>query len=165
MAQSSLSRLIAGANPRRTLLRAAFLVLGAYVVFGFVLLPVRGVGISMQPTIEHGDLLFINQLAYRFREPKHGDIVAVRVAGRSAVYVKRLLGIPGDRVAFIDGTFWRNGEPVIEPYVEKRADWQLPEVLLGGNDYFVVGDNRGMPMAQHEFGTSTRDRLIGPKAF
>lgn len=165
MGQASLSRLIAGSNPRRTLLRVAFLVLAAWIVFGYVLLPVRGVGVSMQPTIDQGDLLFINQLAYRFREPEHGDIVAVRIAGRSAVYVKRLLGVPGDRVAFIAGTFWRNGQPVLEPYVEERADWELPEVTLGQNDYFVVGDNRSMPMAQHEFGTSTRDRLIGPKAF
>lgn len=165
MAPLSLTRLVAGSNPRRTLLRVVILIAGAYVVFGYVLLPVRGVGVSMQPTIEQGDLLFINQLAYRFREPERGDIVAVRVAGRSVVYVKRLLGLPGDRVAFVDGVLWRNGEPIMEPYVEKRADWHLPEVSLGSDDYFVVRDNRGMPMAQHEFGTSTRARLIGPRAF
>jgi signal peptidase I len=159
------SRLIVGSNPRRTLLRAGLLIVVAYVIFGHVLLPVRGVGISMQPTIEQGDLLFINQLAYRFRAPAHGDVVAVRVAGRSVVYVKRLLGLPGDRVAFVDGVLWRNGEPVAEPYVTRRSDWRLSEVTLGEDDYFVVGDNRGMPMVQHEFGTSTRARLIGPKVF
>jgi signal peptidase I len=147
------------------LIRAGVLIAGAYVLFGHVLMPVRGVGISMRPTIVQGDLLFINRLTYRFREPQPGDIVAVRVAGRSVVYVKRLLALPGDRVAFVGGVFWRNGAPVEEPYVDERAEWQLPEVTLGADDYFVVGDNRGMPMAQHELGTSTRERLIGPKVF
>jgi signal peptidase I len=165
MPPSAFSRLIAGSNPRRTFLRAAVLIAVAYVTFGHVLMPVRGVGISMQPTIEQGDLLFINRLAYTFRPPAHGDIVAVRVAGRSVVYVKRLLGLPGDRVAFRGGVLWRNGTPVDEPYVRHRADWELPEVTLSDDDYFVVGDNRGMPMAQHEFGTSTRERLIGPRGF
>ena len=160
-----LVRVIAGENPQRTLIRALVLIVIAYVVFGHVLMPVRGVGISMQPTIEPGHLLFINRVSYRFREPARGDIVAVRAAGESVVYVKRLLGLPGDAIAFDEGVLWRNGEPVLEPYVINRAPWQLPEVTLGTDDFFVVGDNRGMPMAQHAFGTSTRARLIGPKAF
>ena len=65
-------------------LKGVFLV-AAYVVFGHVLLPVRGVGVSMEPTIQQGDLLFISRLSYRFRQPTRGDIVAVRVAGRSVV--------------------------------------------------------------------------------
>jgi signal peptidase I len=162
---ASLSRFVIGMNPRRTMLRALILIAAAYVVFEYVLMPVRGVGVSMQPTIEQGDLLFINRLAYRLRDPEPGDVVAVRVAGRSIVYVKRLLALPGDRVAFIDGVLWRNGAAVDEPYVRERAGWQLPEVTLGADDYLVVGDNRGMPMDQHDFGTSTRDRLIGPKIF
>lgn len=161
----SLSRFIAGADPRRTLMRAGILIVGAYIVFGHVLLPVRGFGVSMQPTIEQGDLMFVNRLGYRFRNPQRGDIVAVRIAGRSLVYVKRLVALPGDTIAFVDGVLWLNGAPVEEPYVAKRAAWQLDEVTLGADDYFVVGDNRGMPMAQHELGTATRDRLIGPKIF
>ena len=160
-----LARLIAGADPRRTALRILVLIVSAYVVFGYVLLPIRGVGVSMEPTIEPGDLIFVNRLAYRFRNPERGDVVAVRIAGRSVVYVKRLLALPGDTVAFVDGVLWRNGEPVDEPYVTNRAGWQLDEVTLGSDDYFVVGDNRGMAMAQHEFGTATHDRLIGPRAF
>jgi signal peptidase I len=162
---NAFGRVMVGANPRRTAMRVLVLIVGAYVVFGYLLMPIRGVGISMQPTIEEGDLIFVNQVAYRFREPARGDIVAVRIAGRSVVYVKRLLALPGDRVAFVDGVLWRNGVPLDEPYVTKRADWQLDELTLGADDYFVVGDNRGMAMAQHEFGTATRNRLIGPRIF
>src|SRR5688572_14226692 len=136
----ALPRWIAGKNPRRTLLRGAVLTIGAYVVFGYVLLPVRGVGISMQPTIVQDDLMFINTLAYKFRQPRRGEIVAVRLAGRSAVYVKRLLAVPGDRVAFVDGVLWLNGKALDEPYARRRGDWNLEEVAMGPDDYFVIGD-------------------------
>jgi signal peptidase I len=162
---ATLGRVIAGANPRRTAVRVLVLVVSAYIVFGYVLMPIRGVGISMEPTIVAGDLIFVNRIAYRFRNPERGDVVAVRIAGRSVVYVKRLLALPGDTVGFVDGVLWRNGAPVDESYVTKGADWQLEEVTLGSDDYFVVGDNRGMAMAQHDFGTATRGRLIGPRAF
>ncbi len=162
---SALVRMIAGRHPRRTAVRVLVIIVGAYIVFGYLLMPIRGVGVSMEPTIVEGDLIFVNQVAYRFRAPARGDIVAVRIAGRSVVYVKRLLALPGDRVAFVDGVLWRNGVPVDEPYVSRRAGWQLDEVTLGADDYFVVGDNRGMEMAQHEFGTARRNRLIGPRIF
>lgn len=165
MPASSLPGWVAGADPKRTVIRIGVLIVGAYLIFGHVLMPVRGVGVSMEPTIQQGDLLFINRLSYRFRPPARGDIVAVRLAGRSVVYVKRLLALPGDRIAFVGGVMWLNGAPLDEPYVTKRAGWQLDEVTLGADDYLVVGDNRGMPMAQHDFGTATRDRLIGPKLF
>lgn len=158
-------RAIAGSSPRRTAVRAALLIAAAYLVFGYVLMPVRGVGVSMTPTIESGDLLFVNRLAYRWRKPALGDIVAVKLAGSSVVYVKRLVAEPGDRVAFVDGVLWRNGAAVDEAYVQHRSAWNLREVALGEDDYLVVGDNRGMPMAQHEFGLARRERLIGPKAF
>lgn len=161
----TLPRWLAGRNPRRTLIRAGLLVAAAYVVFGYVLMPVRGNGISMAPTIEHGQLIFINRLAYRFREPRRGDIVAVRMAGPSVVYVKRLLGLPGDRIRIDAGRVSINGEPLAEPYARTRDDWFLAEATLGENSYFVVGDNRTMRMELHDMGTVPRARLIGPLAF
>jgi len=161
----SLPRWIAGAQPRRTALRAGILVIAAYVVFGHLLMPVRGLGISMEPTIESGDLMFINRMTYRFREPRRGDIVAVRMAGRSIVYVKRLVALPNERLRIDAGAVSVNDSFVNEPYARKRDDWWLDEVMLGPDDYFVVGDNRSMPMALHEMGTVPRARLIGPLAF
>jgi signal peptidase I len=161
----TLPRWVLGGNPRRTAIRALTLVASAYIVFGFVLLPVRGAGVSMAPTIESGDLIFINRLAYRFREPRRGDVVAVRMAGASVVYVKRLIALPGDRVKIDHSAVSINGEPVEEPYARKRSDWWLEEAVLGPDQYFVVGDNRTMPMHLHEMGTVTKRRLIGPLAF
>ena len=137
----------------------------AYLMLGYVLLPVRGVGISMLPTIHEGDLMFVNRQAFRFREPRRGDIVAVQIPGRAAVYVKRLVALPGDRVAIDHGVLTIDGTPIDERYVEHRAPWELPAVTLAPDEFFFVGDNRGMPMAQHDMGIATRSRLIGPMAF
>jgi signal peptidase I len=143
----------------------AILVATAYVIFGYILMPVRGAGVSMTPTIESGDLIFVNRLSYRFREPRRGDIVAVRMAGQSVVYVKRLLGLPGERLKIDAGVVSIDGEWLNEPYAHKRDDWWLPEATLGEDAYFVVGDNRTMPMHLHDMGTVPRARLIGPVAF
>src|SRR5262245_67352 len=118
-----LPRWLVGANPRRTAMRAIVMMAAAYVIFGYVLLPVRGVGPSMTPTIASGDLIFINALTYRFREPRRGDIVAVRMAGRSAVYVKRLVALPGERLKIDAGAVSIDGEWISEPYADKRDDW------------------------------------------
>jgi signal peptidase I len=156
------ARLLVGADPRRTLVRSAVLVAAAGLLFGVVLLPVRGEGPSMQPTIADGEFLLVSRLAYRWREPRRGDIVAVDLAGRRAVYVKRIIGLPGERLAFADGVVTIDGDPLDEPYVAHRQPWASEEVRLAPDQYFVVGDNRGMPMALHTLGAVRRPRLIGP---
>lgn len=161
----TLPRWIAGANPRRTAIRATILIVAAYLTFGYVLMPVRGEGPSMTPTIDSGDLIFINRLTFTWREPRRGDIVAVRTAGSSVVYVKRLLVLPGERLRIEAGALSINGDWINEPYARKRDDWWLDEVTMGPDEYFVVGDNRTMPMRLHEMGTVPRARLIGALLF
>jgi signal peptidase I len=145
--------------------RAAVMIALAYVTFGHVLLPVRGAGPSMEPTIVTGELIFINTLTYRWREPRRGDVVAVRMAGPSVMYVKRLLGLPGDRLRLDGGVFSINDVPLAEPYAQTRDDWHLDLFELGSDEYFVVGDNRTMPIALHEMGKVPRSRLVGTLAF
>lgn len=162
---TAFQRLFVGTNPLRTATRVALLVVTSYVVFGHLLLPVRGVGISMRPTIEPGGYVFVSTLTYRWRNPRRGDIVAVRMAGRSVVYVKRVVALPGQRLAFRGGVLAVDGATVDEPYVVHRAPWELSGVHLDADEYFVVGDNRGMPLDAHELGVVTRTRLIGPVLF
>ena len=154
--------MLVGRNPRRTLVRAAAIVAVSAVVFGWVLLPVRARGVSMEPTIEPGGIHLVNRLAYVFRPPARGDIVAIRLAGRSVVYVKRVVGLPGERVRIDGGVVYADGRALDEPYVRhRRPSWTLPETTLGPDEYFVVGDNRGMPIAQHDLGKVRRVRIVG----
>ena len=158
-------RYLVGRHPLRTLRRIALVVVSAVLVFTYVLMPVRGVGVSMDPTIRPGEFVLVNRLTYRLRAPARGDIVAVRLAGRRAVYVKRLVALPGERLAIRGGQMIVNGTRLDEPYVVHRDAWQLPETPLGEDEYFVVGDNRGMPMALHDMGTTSHARLLGTVIF
>ena len=158
--------MLVGRNPRRTLGRAAATVAVSAAVFGWVLLPVRAHGVSMAPTIEPGGLHLVNRLAFVFGAPSRGDVVAIRLAGRSVVYVKRIVGLPGERLRIDGGTVYADARALDEPYVRnRRPSWTLPETTLGPDEYFVVGDNRGMPIDQHDLGKVRRARVVGKILF
>ena len=157
-------RIIFGTNPRATLIRVAVLVGAAAIIFGVILLPIRMEGISMLPTYS-GGINFANRYAYRWSQPQRGDAVAVRMAGEGVVFVKRIVGMPGERVAIDVGVVMIDGEPLIEPHVLYKTLWNMPEVTLGPHEYFLIGDNRGMPMKNHDFGKASRDRIIGKMVF
>lgn len=155
------ARWLFGARPRRTLARAVVLAAVAAVVFGVVLKPVRTAGVSMTPTHRDGELLFYNALAYRGGGPARGDVVAFRFAGPGVVLVKRVVGLPGERVRIDGGVVVVDGAPLDEPYVAARHRWDFDEVRVGDDEYFVMGDNRAMPMAHHDFGRVHRGRVLG----
>lgn len=152
---------IFGRNPRRTLARIAALVAGAYIVFGHLLIPVRGAGPSMLPTLQDGEFLFVNTLAYVGAGPRRGDIVGISLAGRRLMYIKRIVGLPGERLRIDAGTVYVDGVPLEEPYVERRRPWDIGEVVLGDDEYLVIGDNRGMTANNHDFGKARRERIVG----
>lgn len=160
-------RLVFGRNPRRTLVRAACLAAVCLIVFKFILLPVRINGVSMEPTYRRDGINAINRLAYVFGKPQRGDVVAVRYSrphGLSSPHVmllKRIIGLPGETVAIANGVVFINGRPLDEPYVKYREAWQLNPVKLAGDEYFLIGDNRGMDQRYHEFGETGAERIVG----
>jgi signal peptidase I len=161
----SLRRILFGSDPRRTAVRVLVLVAISVVVFKWVLLPVRAEGISMQPTYESGTLRIVNRLSFLSGHPVRGDIIAIRLAGLRVVYVKRVVALPGERLAIVDGQVMINGVPLDEPYVRNRRPWQFEEVTLGPNEYFVIGDNRGMNLRDHTLGRVDASRIIGRVIF
>ena len=141
-------------------------ILASAVVFGLVLTPVRTYGISMQPTLDSGRLVFVNRLAYVFDlAPRRGDLVAIRLAGPNALYLKRVVALPYERVSIDEGRVIVDGRELDEPYVARRQPWTYAEITLGEREFFVIGDNRGMPQALHEFGRVSRDRILGKVVF
>src|SRR5687768_17891350 len=119
----------------------------------------------MEPTYNDGALNFANRFAFAWREPSRGDVVAIRMAGPSVVYVKRIVGLPGERVEIDMGTVIIDGEPLAEPTVIYKAPWNVPALRLGSDEYFVIGDNRAMTVQDHDFGRTTRERIVGKMLF
>ena len=151
-----------GPKPRLTLLRIVVLVVATFVVFRWILLPpIRIVGPSMLPNYRENSIHFVNRLAYAWREPQRGDVVSIRLAGNSILYMKRIVGLPGETVEFQNGRLLVDGKALEEPYMKTPCGWESPPRRLGVGEYFVVGDNRSMPIEHHEFGVATRDRIVG----
>ena len=153
--------LVVGRHPRRTAVRAVLLALVASLVFGLVLRPARVDGESMAPTVRDRSLRFVSLLRYARRDPQPGDIVAVRLAGRRVMYLKRVLATGGDRIAFSNGVLRVNSDVRPEPYVRFHGDWTFEETELAADEFFVAGDNRALLPPAHVAGAVRRDRIAG----
>ena len=79
--------------------------------------------------------------------------------------MKRIVALPAERVSIVEGIVEINGQSLIEPYVHQRARWNYPEVTVGPREYFVIGDNRSMRMADHDFGRVDARRVLGRLLF
>lgn len=156
---------LVGRSVKRTLIRLCVVAVIAFVVFRFVFPPVVTRGVSMEPTFADGRLHFVNTLSFRNRSPRPGDIVVVALAGRRAMYLKRVLAGPGERMELRDGVLLVDGEVREEPYLVDPGDWTLQEVELGENEYFVAGDNRTMPMEEHKAGVVAGADIVGGLLF
>jgi len=152
---------VIGRNFKVTLARAVILAAICFIVFKFALLHIRVEGISMMPTYQDGSTHFVNRLAYVLHPPQRGDVVGIRLAGYHVMYLKRIIGLPGDTVAFAHGQVLVNGDVLDEPYEKLPCDWNRPPEKLGPDEFLVVGDNRSMPMQDHYFGKVERDRIVG----
>jgi signal peptidase I len=122
---------------------------------------VRVENISMRPTLEPGQFLLVNRVAYKLGEPKIGDIVVFHAPGVSDEdYIKRVIGLPGDVVQVADGIVYVNSQPLYEPYIADTPNytgtWTVPE-----NEYFVLGDNRNNSSDSHLWGYIPADDIVG----
>jgi len=136
-------RVVFGRNPKRTLVRLTCLIVITFVLFRFVLIPIRVSGLSMYPTYNEGRVSVVNHLAYRWKKPQRGDVVALRLPDENnVVLLKRIVGLPGERVRLENGKVYINGQLLDEPYAKVKEGVSNREVHLASDECFVVGDNR-----------------------
>jgi len=142
----------------------ALLVLIVFAALG--LRPGQISGFSMEPRIDSDEYVLINALAYWVGPPQRGDIVAFRHE-RSApsVYVKRVIGLPGDRIAIARGVVSVNGTALAEPYVRFGDQRTFGEVVVPPDAYYVLGDNRANSDDSRIWGFVTAPDLIGRAIF
>ncbi len=156
-----LRRVLIGSDPARTLARIVVWVTVCLLGYKFVMVPIRVHGISMMPTYREGRVNVVNRLAYLFHEPRRGDTVAIKLAGEHVMYLKRIIGLPGEIIEFRGGHAYINGQCLDEPYVQYPCNWEHPPEKIGPGEYYVVGDNRSMDFGEHYQGKAWRSRIVG----
>ena len=144
---------------RPTLITCLLICLATYSLSRWVICPVKICGDSMTPNYDDGAPNYINRLAYISTPPKRGDVVALRLG--SELLLKRVIGLPGERVEFRRDVVVINGKPLDEPYPVRPLLWRLPAEQLGPNDYWVMGDNRISSM----LGAVPREQIVGKAMF
>ena len=139
----------------------------AYVVFSFLIIRAKVVSASMEPFLMTGDTVYVNRLAYYKNDIQRGDIVWFKMdqGETKEYYVKRVIGLPGDKITFEDGYVFVNGVMLDESaYIGKGIEtnsiksFEVPE-----NCYFLLGDNREVSKDCRYFENPyiSKDKIVG----
>ncbi len=143
-------------------------VLFCFFIVTFVAQPVRVQGASMQPRIEDNERIVVNKAIYRFQGVERGDVVVFYYPRDPSVsYIKRVIGLPGDRVEIRSGRVHVNGAAIEEPYLlpEYRDRYDMEPTPVEPGHYFVMGDHRSSSMDSRSFGSVPEKYIYGKAAF
>ena len=122
-------------------------IMFAYVIVYFFGQSRTNVGQSMDVTLSGGDTVLINVMAYQLGGPKRGDVISFKPGGSESSHssIKRVIGLPGETVQIKEGMIYIDGKVYLEqknyPAITNPGMASEP-ITLGGNEYFVLGDNR-----------------------
>jgi len=134
----------------------------------FLYQPVKVEGTSMLPQLVDQERIFLNKYAYRLGPIERGDLIVFRAPdhpGRNLI--KRVVGLPGDRIEIVRGAVRLNGRTLQEPYLPARFRDQrtMSEVTVPSGGYFVLGDHRNLSIDSRDFGMVARDLISGKAVF
>jgi signal peptidase I len=143
------------------ILETLVLAIVLYLVINAVSARVRVDGTSMVPTLQNGEYILINRLAYQIGEPERGDIIVFSYPDENGQdLIKRVIGLPGDTVKIENGVVTINGKVLQEPYIAQppvyTGEWIVPNGSL-----FVLGDNRNDSRDSHQWGLLPEENIIG----
>ncbi|HLU99974.1 MAG TPA: signal peptidase I [Acidobacteriota bacterium] len=141
-----------------------FAAMTAILIVIFVVQPVKVEGTSMQPELSDQERIFVNKFVYHFSEIERGDVVVFwypRDPTKS--FIKRVIGLPGERVEINEGVVYLNGEPLREPYLIPRFhdNRSFGPIRVTPNHYFVLGDHRNSSNDSRNWGLVPRENIFG----
>jgi signal peptidase I len=139
--------------------QTVLMALVLYFLIDLVLGRVRVENISMLPTLKPGQFILVNKLAYRLGDYQRGDVVIFHHSATED-YIKRVIGLPGDKVHVQGGIVFINDQPLTEAYTAAPPNytgaWTVPE-----NELFVLGDNRNQSSDSHSWGFVPGSTVVG----
>lgn len=135
----------------------------------FLIQPFYVKGASMEPNFYDHEYLIIDEISYRLSDPERGDIVIFRYPNDPRQYfIKRIVGMPGERIEISDGVVRsfdsETGEGGVldeSAYIGEERTGGTKEAVLGQDEYYLLGDNRGSSLDSRTFGAVSRDFLVG----
>ena len=156
----------AGEATRTTFATIFPAVLIALLIHLFLAQATRVYGQSMEPGIHENQRLVIEKISYHLHGPQRGDVVVLHdPSGTDELLIKRVVGLPGERVTVADGKVFIDGVGLNEPYLSQLTlgadrSWVVPPLHV-----FVMGDNRGASRDSRSFGPAPLEDLVGHAAF
>jgi signal peptidase I len=143
------------------------LAISAFIIV-FIYQPVKVEGTSMMPSLEDQERIFVNKFVYRLEPISRGDIVVFRYPrDPSKSYIKRVIGVAGDRIRIDGGQVYVNNQALDEDYVPPAYDdaRSYPETVVPPHCYFVLGDHRSMSNDSRDFGPVNHSYIYGKAVF
>lgn len=119
-------------------------------------------GSSMDPTLEDGDYLLVSKQAYTFDEPERGEIIIFPVEEEDRLYIKRVIGLPGDEITINSGKVYVNNIESSQEYtLDGVTSGNIDSLIVPDGEVFVLGDNRLNSIDSREIGTQKIDDVKG----
>lgn len=129
----------------------------------FIFQPFIVQGVSMEPSLETGDYLIVDEITYRLREPQRGEMVVFSYPKNpSQKYIKRIIGLPGETIEIKSGKIFVDGKLLNEDYLKTKEFYFKDEkIKLKEQEYYVLGDNRDFSFDSRNFGPVSKKYIIG----
>ncbi|MFW5708606.1 MAG: signal peptidase I [Chloroflexota bacterium] len=154
-------------SARRELLDLIILIAAIYALVNLSTVRFVVQGPSMEPTFHDNQFLIVSRVNYLLGEPERGDIIVFHYPDDTEEdYIKRVIGLPGETIFFQDGMTHIDGEVFEETYINGpctpfNCDEDREPVVLGPDEYFVMGDNRNRSRDSRDFGPIRREYIVG----
>jgi signal peptidase I len=143
------------------------LAISGFIII-FVYQPVKVEGTSMMPSLEDQERIFVNKFVYRLEPIERGDVVVFRYPrDPSKSFIKRVIGLAGDRIRINTGQVWVNGRRLEEEYVPRAYEdlRSYSETIVPPGSYFVLGDHRSLSNDSRDFGPVSESFIYGKAVF
>jgi signal peptidase I len=146
----------------REIIETVGLTLVIFLIIHFTVQNFLVDGPSMQPGLHTGEYVLVNKLAYTFHGPERGDVIVFELPqDTSENLIKRVIGLPGDKLVLTQNTVTVDGVTLKEPYISAPENDQNQTLTVPPNNYFVLGDNRPVSDDSRDWGFVPKDDIIG----